>query len=227
MAGVLRTIFQITYTMHYVFIAEVLQRVLTTGLMAAIIFMGTRLSTDIRTYELFLWVGSAGAILLFTLSVIFALRQMPMRLTFDGALLLRLLKQAMPYGIAFLCIALYRQFDPSLISFETILDVFFATHDPTTPNQQGNDHGTQYRSAIFYHSPEQKETAEKKIRELTENHTYSNSIVTEITQFTAFYPAEDYHQNFYNRNKDYPYCKFIIDPKIKKLIHSFSDKLKE
>ncbi len=116
MAGVLRTIFQITYTMHYVFIAEVLQRVLTTGLMAAIIFMGTRLSTDIRTYELFLWVGSAGAILLFTLSVIFALRQMPMRLTFDGALLLRLLKQAMPYGIAFLCIALYRQFDLTMIA---------------------------------------------------------------------------------------------------------------
>lgn len=116
MAGVLRTIFQITYTMHYVFIAEVLQRVLTTGLMAGLIFMGVRLSTDIRVYELFLWVGAAGAVLLFALSVFFALRQMKIRLTFDRVLLLKLLKHAMPYGVAFLCIALYRQFDLTMIA---------------------------------------------------------------------------------------------------------------
>ncbi len=116
LAGVLRTVFQVKYKMHLVFIAEVTQRILTAGLMAVIIFMGIRLSDDLRVYEYFLWVGSAGAILLFILSVIFAVRLMRIRLCFEKEILMRLLRKAMPYGVAFLCIALYRQFDLTMIS---------------------------------------------------------------------------------------------------------------
>jgi len=123
--------------------------------------------------------------------------------------------------------AIQIEFDPTIISFDTILDVFFATHDPTTLNQQGNDHGTQYRSAIFYHSDEQKETAEKKISQLTQDKHFDKPIVTEVTQFVNFFKAEDYHLNFYNRNKNYSYCNLVIDPKIQKLLKSYSSLVKE
>lgn len=116
LAGVLRTVFQVTFTMQYVFIAEVLQRVLTAGLMALIILSGVRLSTDQRVYEWFLWVGAVGAALLFALSAVFSVRLMRIRPTFDRVLLTRLLRASAPYGIAFLCIALYRQFDLTMIA---------------------------------------------------------------------------------------------------------------
>lgn len=116
LAGVLRTIFQVRYKMHLVFIAEVAQRVLTAGLMGVIILRGARASTDVRVYEEFLSVGAAGAVLLFMLSVIFAVRRMRIRLTFDRELLMELLRKSMPYGVAFLCIALYRQFDLTMIA---------------------------------------------------------------------------------------------------------------
>jgi O-antigen/teichoic acid export membrane protein len=117
LAGVLRTTFQITFSMHLVFIAEVLQRVLTTSLMAVIIFLGVRGSTDPFLYELFLWIGAAGAFLLFILSFAFSIRLMPVRPCFDRVVLKRLLVTAAPYGVAFLCIALYRQFDLTMIAF--------------------------------------------------------------------------------------------------------------
>ena len=91
-------------------------------------------------------------------------------------------------------------FDPSVVSFREILEVFFDIHDPTTLNRQGADVGTQYRSAIFYHSPEQKAAAEQMIRELEDAHTWARPIVTEVTPFTRFYPAEDYHQEYYQHN---------------------------
>ena len=112
-------------------------------------------------------------------------------------------------------------FDPTEISYEQLLEVFFATHDPTTLNRQGHDAGTQYRSAIFYHNEAQKETAEKVIEEVNRSDAYADPVVTEVTPFDAFYEAEDYHQNFYNRNKTYPYCSVIIDPKVQKLYRSF------
>ena len=107
-----------------------------------------------------------------------------------------------------------------------MLYVFFATHDPTTLNRQQNDVGTQYRSAVFYHSEKQKETAEKVIEELEEKKIFENKIVTEITAAKDFYIAEKEHQDFYNQHRQQPYCQFIIDPKIKKLTEVFSDKLK-
>ncbi len=116
LAGVLRTVFQVTFMMHYVFIAEVLQRILTAGLMALIIVSGIRLSTDQYVYEWFLWIGAFGAVLLFILSCTFALRLMRVRPTFDRVLLMRMLRASAPYGVAFLCIALYRQFDLTMIA---------------------------------------------------------------------------------------------------------------
>lgn len=109
-------------------------------------------------------------------------------------------------------------FDPQKISYEKILDIFFELHDPTTLNQQGHDLGTQYRSIILVSTPNQFATATQKIAELTSKHKFSNPIVTEIVKFENFYPAEEDHQNFYNNNRDYPYCKVVIDPKVKKLI---------
>ncbi|MBI3984352.1 MAG: peptide-methionine (S)-S-oxide reductase MsrA [Candidatus Levybacteria bacterium] len=123
--------------------------------------------------------------------------------------------------------AIQIEFDPSIISFETILDIFWHTHDPTTLNQQGNDMGTQYRSAIFYHDDIQKEQAVKSKKDLEKEGVYKNPIVTEITPFKEFYEAENYHKNYYDRNKDYPYCRFVIDPKLKKLLEKYSDKVKE
>lgn len=117
------------------------------------------------------------------------------------------------------------QFDPKIISFEGLLEVFFKLHDPTTINRQGVDVGTQYRSAIFYHSQEQKAKAQKVKQKFQSE--YKGKIVTEITKFTGFTPAEDYHGNYYNQNRSAIYCKLIIDPKIKKLYKTFKGKIKE
>jgi peptide-methionine (S)-S-oxide reductase len=116
-------------------------------------------------------------------------------------------------------------FDPDVVSFETILDVFFATHDPTTLNRQGYDVGTQYRSGIFYHDEEQKQTAERVIARVNESHEYDDPVVTEVTPADVFYPAEDYHRDFYERNPTYGYCRAIIDPKITKLLKSYDELL--
>ena len=121
--------------------------------------------------------------------------------------------------------AIQLNYDETLISYEELLLVFFTTHDPTTLNRQGNDVGTQYRSAIFYHSEEQKLMAEKVINRLNEE-VFDGKIVTEITQASAFYSAEFEHQNFYNNHPSQPYCQFIIDPKIKKLKEVFAHKLR-
>jgi peptide-methionine (S)-S-oxide reductase len=112
-------------------------------------------------------------------------------------------------------------FDPDVISYETLLEVFFDLHDPTTPDQQGADVGTQYRSAIFYHDAKQKETAEAVKRRVDESKMYHDPAVTEIVPLEKFYPAEDYHQDFYNQNENYPYCSIIIAPKLRKLYKEF------
>lgn len=117
-------------------------------------------------------------------------------------------------------------FDPKIISFHDLLEVFFTLHDPTTLNRQGPDTGTQYRSAIFYHSPEQKAAAEKFIAEKTAAKAYPSPIVTEVTKFTAFYSAEDYHQNYFVQNPNQRYCSIWIAPKIKKFRQKFASKLK-
>jgi peptide-methionine (S)-S-oxide reductase len=118
-------------------------------------------------------------------------------------------------------------FDPDTIDFATILEVFWRTHDPTTMNRQGADVGTQYRSAIFYHTDEQRQIAETSKQETNASDLWENPIVTEITPFTRFYPAEDYHQNFYRDNPGQPYCRVMIDPKIRKLRKDFEDQVKE
>lgn len=117
-------------------------------------------------------------------------------------------------------------FDPQVISFREILQVFFAIHDPTTLNRQGADVGTQYRSAIFYHSPEQKAIAEQMIAELNAARLWPQPIVTEVTPFTAFYPAEAYHQEYFARNPGQSYCAFVIAPKVAKFRKEFMAKLK-
>ena len=117
-------------------------------------------------------------------------------------------------------------FDPEVISFEDLLYVFWRTHDPTTLNRQGADTGTQYRSAIFYHSDEQREIAERSKTEADAAGLYSDPIVTEITPASEFYEAELYHQNFYKQNPNQGYCRVVIDPKVRKLGKEFGDKLK-
>jgi peptide-methionine (S)-S-oxide reductase len=117
------------------------------------------------------------------------------------------------------------EFDPDEISYEDLLDVFFHLHDPTTLNRQGADSGTQYRSAVFYDNDAQKEAAEKARDKLDLAHDYPDPVVTEISPAVEFYPAEDYHEDFYNRNPDYGYCRVVIDPKIQKLYKSFSTQL--
>lgn len=119
------------------------------------------------------------------------------------------------------------RFDPEKVSYEELLKIFFKTHDPTTQNRQGSDVGTQYRSIILTHDDEQKERAEKVIRELTDSKEHRRRIVTEVVPFDTFYAAEDYHQDYYGRNPSYPYCSVVIDPKIRKLEKTFKDKLKE
>lgn len=114
-------------------------------------------------------------------------------------------------------------FDPSIVSLEKILEVFWKTHDPTTLNRQGADVGTQYRSAIFYHDDAQKETAQKIKELLVKEKIWSKPIVTEITAFDKFYKSEDYHQNYYNENANQGYCQFVIVPKLEKFEKLFSD----
>jgi peptide-methionine (S)-S-oxide reductase len=117
-------------------------------------------------------------------------------------------------------------FDPQVVSFRELLEIFFTIHDPTTLNRQGADVGTQYRSAIFYHGPEQKMTAEQVVRELSAAGIWDAPIVTEITPFTAFYKAEDYHQGYYLRNPRQAYCQVVIAPKVAKFRQLYFAKLK-
>ena len=119
------------------------------------------------------------------------------------------------------------EFDPKVTSFEKILDIFWHTHDPTTLNRQGNDVGTQYRSAIFYHDENQKNIAEKSKNELEEEGVFKDPIVTEITPFSNFYAAENYHKNYYENNLTAPYCNFVIDPKIHKLLLKYGNEIKQ
>jgi peptide-methionine (S)-S-oxide reductase len=123
--------------------------------------------------------------------------------------------------------AIQIDYDPKQISFDSLLDIFWHTHDPTTLNRQGNDTGTQYRSAIFFHDENQRKKAETSKQALVKSHDYNNSIVTEITKFEKFYPAENYHKDYYDRNKQAGYCSIIIAPKIQKLINKYSKFLKE
>ncbi len=117
-------------------------------------------------------------------------------------------------------------FDPSVISYQDLLQVFFTIHDPTTLDRQGNDVGTQYRSAIFYHSPEQKEEARKVIADLTAKKLWSDPIVTRVEPFQAFYPAEGYHQDYFAKNPQAAYCQIVIAPKVAKFRKHFLAKLK-
>lgn len=117
-------------------------------------------------------------------------------------------------------------YDPSLISFEDILYIFWRIHDPTTLNRQGNDVGPQYRSIILPHNDEQMEIAKRSMAEADASDLYANPIVTEIEPLTVFYPAEGYHQNYYKSNPNQSYCRFVIDPKVNKFRKSFKDKLK-
>lgn len=117
-------------------------------------------------------------------------------------------------------------FNPKEISFGEILGVFFATHDPTTLNRQGADVGTQYRSVVFYHSQEQKLEAERVIKMLTNAKEYDNSIVTEVSPAATFYPAEDYHQEYFENNPNQPYCNAVVRPKVEKFRKQFAGKLK-
>lgn len=118
-------------------------------------------------------------------------------------------------------------FNPETISFEELLEVFWNTHDPTTLNRQGNDVGPQYRSVVFYHTPEQMQIAKRYKEQLTESGAFASPIVTEITSFTSFYKAEDYHQNYYDLNGAQPYCLFVIRPKIEKLKKVYAEKLRK
>ena len=117
-------------------------------------------------------------------------------------------------------------FDPQEISFKEILQVFFTIHDPTTLNRQGADVGTQYRSVIFYHTPEQKRVAEETIRELTAAKIWDDPIVTEVAPLEEFYPGEDYHQEYFLRNPFQPFCQYVIVPKVSKFRKLFVEKLK-
>jgi peptide-methionine (S)-S-oxide reductase len=118
-------------------------------------------------------------------------------------------------------------FEPDVISYRDLLDVFFTLHDPTQLNCQGNDVGTQYRSAIFWHTPEQKAEAEAVVAELNTSKQFGAPIVTEVSEATTFYPAEDYHQRYYEQNPHQPYCQFVVAPKVAKARAKFSARLKE
>jgi peptide-methionine (S)-S-oxide reductase len=117
-------------------------------------------------------------------------------------------------------------FDPSVVSYREILEVFFGTHDPTTLNRQGADVGTQYRSAIFYHSPEQRRVAEETIKELSASDVWSRPLVTEVVPLEVFYPAEDYHQGYFRNNPGQGYCQAVVAPKVAKFRKQFAVKLK-
>ena len=122
--------------------------------------------------------------------------------------------------------AIQIQYDPNVISYRELLDVFFYTHDPTTLNRQGNDIGTQYRSAIFFHDEEQKTEAEKIIGQLTAEEVYDDPIVTEVTPYDVFYIAEDYHKNYYLNNKNQGYCRAVINPKLDKFMKKYGSMTK-
>jgi len=117
-------------------------------------------------------------------------------------------------------------YDPSVISYEDLLTVFFGSHDPTTPNRQGADVGEQYRSVILYGSDEEKRTAERVAKEIQESLKDGTSVVTQIIPLDAFYPAEDYHQNYYKSNTSAPYCQLVIEPKIEKVRKRFAELVK-
>lgn len=117
-------------------------------------------------------------------------------------------------------------YDPNVISYDELLAAFFTVHDPTQLNRQGNDIGTQYRSGIFYHSPQQQEKAHHYINRLNDEHAYDNPIVTEIVPYSTFYKAENYHQDYYNQNGDAGYCRMVIRPKLDKFKKVFAGKLK-
>jgi peptide-methionine (S)-S-oxide reductase len=118
-------------------------------------------------------------------------------------------------------------FDPSVISYGELLEIYFATHDPTTLNRQGADIGTQYRSEIFFNNEDQRQQAEDYIAQMTEQRTFPAPIVTKVSPASEFYPAENYHQNYYNRNKNQSYCSYVITPKVQKVRKSFAGKLKK
>jgi peptide-methionine (S)-S-oxide reductase len=117
-------------------------------------------------------------------------------------------------------------FDPSIVSYKELLAVFFVIHDPTTRDRQGNDVGTQYRSAIFYHSADQKRVAEQTIRELDAQKVFDAPIVTQLQPAETFYPAENYHQEYFQRNSSQPYCQFVVAPKLAKFRRKFLDRVK-
>ena len=118
-------------------------------------------------------------------------------------------------------------FDPAIISYDKLLEIFWHVHDPTTLNRQGNDVGTQYRSGIYYQDDEQKRIALASKEAIDGSGDYKKPVVTEVLPFTNFYPAEDYHQEYYNRNRSQPYCMAVIDPKVRKLLKEYRDELKE
>lgn len=122
--------------------------------------------------------------------------------------------------------AIQIKFNPELVSYKDLLEIFWNTHDPTTLNRQGADVGTQYRSAVFYHDEEQKQLATFYKNELDQSGAFDKPIVTEITAASVFYPAEDYHQNYYNLNGSAPYCSYVISPKLDKFKKAFKSKLK-
>ena len=117
-------------------------------------------------------------------------------------------------------------FNPALVSYSQLLEMFWYSHDPTTLNRQGNDEGTQYRSVVFYHNEQQKKEAEFYKKKLEEQKVFNSPIVTEISPLINFYPAEDYHQNYYNENSSQPYCMYIVRPKLEKFKKAFATKLK-
>lgn len=117
-------------------------------------------------------------------------------------------------------------FDPDEVSFREILEVFFTIHDPTTPNRQGADVGPQYRSAVFVHSPEQRRTAEEVIRELEAEGVWDAPVVTEVTDFERFWPAEEYHQEYYRNNPNQPYCQVVVAPKVAKFRKKYLERLR-
>ena len=118
-------------------------------------------------------------------------------------------------------------YNTSKITYQELLEIFFATHDPTTLNRQGNDVGTQYRSEIFYHDDNQRDLAEKFIEFLEKEQVFDSPIVTKVAPFEMFYNAEDYHQNYYNQNSEQSYCQFVISPKLKKFKATYANKLKQ
>jgi peptide-methionine (S)-S-oxide reductase len=118
-------------------------------------------------------------------------------------------------------------FDPKVIGYRELLQIFFTIHDPTTPNRQGGDVGTQYRSVIFYHTPDQEAAAKEVIEKLGASGTWENPIVTTVEKYEGFYPGEEYHQGYYRRNRERPYCQAVIGPKLAKLRRGYLEKLKE